>query len=300
MGCPRVSWLPRILGMRKKVRAYIALTKVVDLHKPTLIYAYYTLSGSLLAYFIDYPFAKAILASIAILFCTFGIYTLNDIYDLEEDKINAPKRPLPSGLVTINEAYRFSIYNFIIGNLLAFWISPLTLILTIVYSCIGISYSIPPIRLKRTIFSYAVIGSGFLISTLVGSTVAIPSEKAAYLGCIMFLIVTGCGPLKDFENIEGDRRAGIYTIPIRFGKTKTSRLIAPAIFLVVGMLIIAHFIYIFNKFYLPLALICSFLILTGLLFLLRDPETNGRLAYQLLEIAVFLLPLTFTIGTISL
>ncbi|MEM0374251.1 MAG: UbiA family prenyltransferase, partial [Sulfolobales archaeon] len=44
-----------------------------------------------------------------------GGYVINDIYDIEIDKINKPKRPLPSGKVSIKEAWYITIVFFSIS-----------------------------------------------------------------------------------------------------------------------------------------------------------------------------------------
>ncbi len=44
-----------------------------------------------------------------------SILVLNDYFDVETDKINAPHRPIPSNLVTTNEALLFSILLMLSG-----------------------------------------------------------------------------------------------------------------------------------------------------------------------------------------
>src|SRR5262245_38118681 len=49
---------------------------------------------------------------------------INQIYDLDIDRVNKPKRPLPSGALGMGEAWGFTLVTFAIAWLLAFLASP--------------------------------------------------------------------------------------------------------------------------------------------------------------------------------
>ena len=78
---------------------------------------------------------------------------LNQIYDLEIDRVNKPRRPLPSGRMSIAEAWLFTAGGYAVALLLAwlvapggrrecFWIVVAATLMTFVYS-------MPPFRTKR-------------------------------------------------------------------------------------------------------------------------------------------------------
>lgn len=50
-----------------------------------------------------------------------GGFVINDIYDIEIDKINQPQRILPSGQITIKDAWTYTSILFIVGLLLSFY-----------------------------------------------------------------------------------------------------------------------------------------------------------------------------------
>lgn len=285
---------------KRRLKGYIALTKMFDPRKTTFVYAYYALCGSQLASFTQYPFMNSLLAMLSNLLAICGIYTLNDIYDLKEDRINAPYRPLPSGLVTMREASVLVVVYFALSLALAFLVGSVTFFLDILLCILGIAYSVPPIRLKRMIFSYSIVGSGFFLSTLMGATVAIPTFKAVYLASIIFLMVTGLLPIKDFRTMEGDKAVGIRTLPLRIGKRRTAKLMAPTSFIVVGMVIIAPFIFMFNYLFFIFVPPCAFLILFATFHLLKNPEGDISIPFHMLQAGAFLLPLGFTVGSIAL
>ena len=79
-----------------------------------------------------------------------GNNALNQIYDLEIDRVNKPRRPLPSGRLTIAQAWRFSAVTYGLALILAwlvaphgrhecFWLVAVAVVCTLLYS-------IPPAR----------------------------------------------------------------------------------------------------------------------------------------------------------
>ncbi len=65
----------------------------------------------------------------------------NDYFDLEVDKVNAPGRPIPSGVVSPGEAVGLSVITALFGLAAAFSISPFTFILAIFVWLIGFLYN---------------------------------------------------------------------------------------------------------------------------------------------------------------
>ena len=65
---------------------------------------------------------------------------LNDYFDIESDRINAPERPLPSGLVTKRDVVLLTIAVTLLGLLAGAFISGTVLITTAVVWLIGFLY----------------------------------------------------------------------------------------------------------------------------------------------------------------
>ena len=96
-----------------------------------------------------YPALGALMAAVF----NAGNNALNQIYDLEIDRINKPARPLPSGALTVKDAWVFTIVTYAITLLLAwltapggrhecFWIVVIAVVCTYIYS-------VPPLRTKQ-------------------------------------------------------------------------------------------------------------------------------------------------------
>src|SRR5438067_10151290 len=74
---------------------------------------------------------------------------LNQICDLENDRINKPHRPLPSGKMTLWRAWAFvaATYAAALGIVVA--VNRETFAIYVIAALATVAYSAPPIRLKR-------------------------------------------------------------------------------------------------------------------------------------------------------
>jgi 4-hydroxybenzoate polyprenyltransferase len=172
--------------------------------------------------------------------------TLNQIYDLEIDRINKPKRPLPSGRVSLRAAWAFTWITYAIALWLAwlvapggrrecFWIVVIATVITVVYSA-------PPLRTKRFgIWANVTIAipRGVLLKVAGWSSMkTVLGTEPWFIGAIFGLFLLGASTTKDFADMEGDARGGCRTLPIVHGVSRAAWMISPS-FVVPFLLIIA-------------------------------------------------------------
>ncbi|HMR87759.1 MAG TPA: homogentisate phytyltransferase [Saprospiraceae bacterium] len=81
--------------------------------------------------------------------CNVFIVGLNQIIDIDLDKINKPKLPLADGSLTISNAYKIILASLVISLVVSFLTSVILGWLIIVILLVGIAYSVPPIQLKK-------------------------------------------------------------------------------------------------------------------------------------------------------
>src|SRR5207237_5202592 len=53
-----------------------------------------------------------------------GNNALNQIYDLQIDRVNKPKRPLPAGALSIDQAWAFTAATYVLALILAWLVAP--------------------------------------------------------------------------------------------------------------------------------------------------------------------------------
>jgi geranylgeranylglycerol-phosphate geranylgeranyltransferase len=160
-----------------------------------------------------------------------GSNGLNQIYDLDIDKINKPSRPLPSDRLTLAEAWRFTVLTFAIGLVLAWLVNRECLMMAGAAGLLTACYSVPPVRTKRwgVLASLTIaVPRGLLLPVAGWSTVkTIAQPEPWFLGLPLGLFVFGAFATKDFSDIAGDRAGGCRTLPVRYGIRKTALMISP-------------------------------------------------------------------------
>jgi 4-hydroxybenzoate polyprenyltransferase len=165
-----------------------------------------------------------------------GNNALNQIYDLEIDRVNKPKRPLPSGRLTTAQVWLFTNVTYALALVLAWLVAPqgrhecLWLVLIAVV-CTYI-YSVPPLRTKRRgIWANVTIAipRGVLLKVAGWSAVkTVGGVEPWYIGAIFGLFLLGATTTKDFADMDGDRRGGCRTLPIQYGVRRAAWMISPS------------------------------------------------------------------------
>jgi len=161
-----------------------------------------------------------------------GSNALNQICDLENDRLNKPLRALPSGQLSRSEAILFTSVLYVVSIALVAWINLQILTIYLIAAAATYLYSAPPIRLKNhtflSNFTIALV-RGNLLKVAGWAAIASVSNRLEpwYIGTIFMLFLVGATSTKDFADMEGDRAADCLTLPVRYGPTLTARLIAP-------------------------------------------------------------------------
>jgi len=191
-----------------------------------------------------------VLGSLCASFMNAASNAINQIYDLEIDRLNKPDRPLVTGALSLREAWAFTWIFYVLAlvptwlvvphpyetfyeKLTApaashevFWIYLLGLIFTFVYSAPELGRT--KIRGMLANFTMA-IPRGFLLKAAGWGMVAgVLSTEPWYIGLIFFLFIVGAASTKDFADIEGDLAGGCKTLPIVYGVKKAAWMISPS------------------------------------------------------------------------
>jgi 4-hydroxybenzoate polyprenyltransferase len=240
----------------KKLKSYLQLARPFTLMPPLLG----IISGAICAFgSVHNPdparritgsvIFTVLLGSLCAAFLNAANNSINQIYDLEIDRVNKPTRPLVTGELSIKEGWVFTLICYVLGVL------PTWLVVTYPYETLKEKF-FAPLSYHQTFFIYFAA----LISTIVYSvpswgrtkargmlanlTISIPRGmllKVAgwamvaqiwyaepwFIGAIFFIFLIGASSTKDFADIEGDRAGGCKTLPILHGVKKAAYIIAP-------------------------------------------------------------------------
>lgn len=214
-------------------------------------------------------------------FClTAASMVLNDYFDFNVDLVNAPWRPLPSGLIKKSEAIIFfaflaalGVFSSLIINVECFLLACLATLVSSFYNARGKKYGL----LGNFMVSFCVA-----LPFLFGS-MAIKSYGSLLLQILSlaaFLSNTGREVMKGIIDVEGDRVRGVKTVVMVYG----SRIAGVMVFLffvgavIVGFLPIS--LGIVSWLYLPLYAASCVGFMFDSFLLVRDPSPSKAKAIK--------------------
>lgn len=148
----------------------------------------------------------------------------NDIYDQESDQLTSNKnRPLIKNIFSLEEYKTTGWMLFAASIFFAAVVNFKIALLLIVYQAIAWIYSCPPLRLKRFAFVSTFVSSIASLMILFSGYILISPEqniKGIPFPLIALLVIgyTLALPIKDLKDIEGDKKNGVWTVPVLFGE----------------------------------------------------------------------------------
>jgi chlorophyll synthase len=152
---------------------------------------------------------------------------VNDWFDRHVDAVNEPQRPIPSGRMPgrwgLYVALAWTVLSLLLGATLGAW----GFAATVVAVALAWAYSAPPLRLKRNGW-WGNAACGLCYETLPWITAAAvlaggaPDWRVALVALLYGLGAHGIMTLNDFKSIEGDRRFGIGSLPVRLGAERAA------------------------------------------------------------------------------
>jgi homogentisate phytyltransferase/homogentisate geranylgeranyltransferase len=162
------------------------------------------------------------------------IVGLNQLEDVEIDKVNKPHLPLAAGEFTREQGNLIVIAAGILALFVASFSSIYLLAMVGISLLIGTAYSLPPIRLKQFPFWAAVcifsvrgtivnLGLFLHFSWLFKSSQNITPEVWALTGFIL-VFTFAIAIFKDIPDMEGDKLYNITTFTLQLGKEKVFNL----------------------------------------------------------------------------
>ena len=154
---------------------------------------------------------------------------VNDWFDRHVDAINEPRRPIPSGRMP----GRWGLYVAIAWTLLSLAFATLLGPWGFGAAAAGLvlawAYSAPPLRLKRNGWwgnaacAVSYEGLAWITGAAVMAGGAMPEARSILLALLYSIGAHGIMTLNDFKSIEGDRRMGIASLPVRLGVDGAAR-----------------------------------------------------------------------------
>lgn len=219
---------------------------------------------------------------------------INDYFDADIDAVNRPDRPIPSGRLKKESAYKFSIFLFACGIVAAYFIGTVPFFIAIINSIILYLYAF---SLKRKVFvgnlsvSY-LTGSTFLFG---GAAYGLKGIVATSVLFFLSMLATLAREIvKAIEDMEGDMLDGAVTLPIRIGK-RFSAYIASAVGLLAVLL--SPLPYITGSFKYPYLLVVGIADIVFLYAVFLILKKNPSASSKYFKVAMFFALVAFIAGS---
>ena len=240
---------------------------------------------------------KIVLIFFSMAFITSAGFAINDYFDRESDALIKPKRPIPSGELSLKQVVAISGFLFAVGLIMAAYINWLSFAIISADSALLLVYST---LIKRK--------SGFVANVLVGvlTGTAFMYGEATISGVVSLISLSlypiafgtiGGNVLRDVLSVDGDSKVGYPTLPQKIGSLKSTK-VAALFFTLTGLLApLPFFIGKFTIYYLPLILLWSALLIYSSVRLATSASTtqNVRKYERLVTMSMILLPLALIV-----
>jgi len=253
-----------------------------------------------------------IILTISILLITMGGYLINDIYDIESDKINKPDKVYITTIISIKNGQFLYFLTSITGLIIGLYLSEnknlnhlsgyfiVTVIILFVYTkilkklplignvIVALLVSLPIFLVYE--FDHSMISIKDIFDNLFLSIIIFFYLLFAFLTTLIREII------KDLQDIKGDNKLKLKTLPIMIGKKRTINFLIFLSFLLQLLLLLVLIDSFKNDQYLILFfLITLSLLVAYLIYKLRVPFKNNQ--YQLLS---SLMKIIMLVGVLSM
>jgi 4-hydroxybenzoate polyprenyltransferase len=212
------------LNICNKFQSFLKLMRVKGI-PPTFLLCFsggWIMNPSLPNLLKSVPFIVSVVNTLLI---TSASMVINDIFDINVDRINSPHRPLITGEVTMKEAYLLSALLLGGAEYLTFRFLPFNLQMIVQLAIIQIILYTPVLKrifLIKNLSCAGLVSFSIFFNGLAsaGNTLLTTNANFGLLGIALSLIFFGSWSneiILDMRDIEGDKNNKIVTIPTLFG-----------------------------------------------------------------------------------
>lgn len=156
---------------------------------------------------------------------------LNDIFDVDCDRISNANRPLITGALDKREYLNIGYVYLALSLLFAYWVNETCVMIVLLFIALYFLYSAPPLHLKRFFpISALILGLQALLAFATGEASLSSNEAAISFHTSffwpIFVIFSLSSNIKDLKDVKGDRQTGVATLPVLLGERTGRNIIA--------------------------------------------------------------------------
>ena len=222
---------------------------------------------------------------------------INDYYDIEVDRINNPKKPLPSGEISKKTAVQFASIMLICGLLTSALVNNTTLFIAIIFAIIAWIYN--SWGKKKALLGNSMVALSVAIPYLYGG-VSIQTMNTPLILCLTltsFSAALGREIIKTISDTEGDKQKEINSISVIYGERSSS--IIGSIFFIIAIItsIVPYILDMVKVTYVILVTPSIILFIFSSIIIIKDYSKENSIRVKKINLlAMFLGLIAFIIG----
>ncbi len=176
---------------------------------------------------------------------------VNDWFDRHVDAINEPGRPIPSGRIPglwgLWIAIAWTVLSLLVASILGPWVFGAA----VFGLALAWAYSAPPLRLKQNGWwgnaacGLCYEGLAWITGAAVMAGGTMPDARILVLAALYSIGAHGIMTLNDFKSVEGDRRMGVGSLPVRLGILNAGR--AACLFMALPQFVVVALLWMWDR-----------------------------------------------------
>jgi 4-hydroxybenzoate polyprenyltransferase len=215
------------MNLTTKILSYIKITRPINV----LITFFVVVVAILISQKGQTDLYIILFASIAASLVAAAGNIVNDIYDIETDKISHADRVLVLGMLSKKEAWILYLSLNLFSVFIAASLSPILLVIVFITTFLLFVYSVylKKLPLIGNFVIALITGLAFMYGGFAANNpyaAVIPAVFAFFINLIREVI-------KDIQDVDGDSKVGVITFPIKFGFQKSKILILIITFILI-------------------------------------------------------------------
>jgi geranylgeranylglycerol-phosphate geranylgeranyltransferase len=255
--------------------------------------------GAVLASINNLSWLNLLFGGVTAFTLTGAAMAVNDYYDYDIDRINEPKRPIPSGQISKKAALATTAILTIIGLFFALYISVYCFLFALFAWTLMVTYTTVGKRagFVGNLLVSACVAAPFLYGSLVALNMV--AMNIFLFASMAFLSNTGREITKGIVDVEGDKAHKVKTIAVVFGNKKAAIAAVATFLLAVCLSAVPVILNIVSLWYIPLVLVTDVGLVWCSVSLLLKPERENSRKIKKLVLYLFIFGLlAFVFGVL--
>lgn len=178
------------------------------------------------------PPMEILLPIFSLCLATLGFNSINQVFDATYDRIDKPLRPIPSARIEPKKAFQISCMLYLSSIAVSIFVNVFFILVNLLFIAFSLIYTHPRTYLKRFFWASSVMGAILyaVIPFLTAISVSQTDITSPWFLVLAVVLIATIANTKDIEDIDGETRSNIESVPILIGIDATAKLVLAILF----------------------------------------------------------------------